>query len=237
MENSQETTHYHDFLLKYKADWDITCVHDYNIDIKANHIYLVGDERYIASAEGVDGGEPGVEYAMANTFIRNLNILMRKSHDPILIHLKSCGGDWSEGMALYDAIKACPNKITMLVYTHARSMSSIILQAADKRVMMPNSTFMFHYGSMYMGGTAKQFLTEAEELKKANHTMLSIYVDSMKKKGVLKHKSKQFIHDWLVNEMNKKEEVYMDAKQAVKYGFADFVFGENGYDWPSLLEF
>jgi ATP-dependent protease ClpP protease subunit len=38
--------------------------------------------------------------------------------------------------------------------------------------------------------------------------------------------------------MNDREEVYLTAKEAVEYGFADYVFGEDGtYDWKSLREF
>ena len=43
-------------------------------------------------------------------------------------------------MAIFDAIKICRSHVTILVYGQAESMSSIILQAADKRIMMPNST-------------------------------------------------------------------------------------------------
>lgn len=227
-----DITHYPDWQVKYAPDSDVALAHEYNIDVKANHIYLVGDERYTVSGEP---DEPGVEYAMANTFVRNLNILMRKSSEPILVHMKTCGGIWEEGMAIYDLLKACPNPVTILSYTHARSMSSLILQAADKRVLMPNSKFMFHDGTMQMGGTTKQFLTEAEELRKTGQTMIDIYVNAMKRTGYYQHRSKKFIAQWLREQMNLKEEVYLNAKEAVKYGLADVVFGENGYDWPGLM--
>ena len=219
--------------IKYTNDHPIFDVHSYDIDWGANHIYLMGSEDY-----DLDGDEPGVEYTMANKFIRNLNLLMRKSGEPILIHMKTCGGDWAEGMAIYDAIKSCPNHVCILCYTHARSMSSIIFQAADKRVMMPHSTFMFHDGSMGYEGTTKQFLTEADELKKSTKQMMDIYVEALKNKGKYSKWSKQRIHTWLRNQMEKREEVYLDAIQAVEIGFADEVFGENGeYDWDALLDF
>lgn len=222
---------------KYETFDHVGCVHNHNLDIKANHIYLVGNDN-LAGSDSVEGlDEPGVEFSMANTFIRNLNILMNLSRKPILIHMKTCGGSWTEGMAIYDAIKTCPNHITGLVYTHARSMSSLILQAADKRVMMPHSTYMFHGGSMSYSGTSKQFMTQAEELQKSQETMVRIYVDSMKKNGVFKNRSKKFIEEWVVSNMDKKEEVFLTAQETVKYGLADMVFGENGYDWPGLLEF
>ena len=51
-----------------------------------------------------------------------------------------------------DAIKICNSYITMVSYGQAESMSSIILQAADKRIMMPNAHFMCHYGSSANAG-------------------------------------------------------------------------------------
>jgi ATP-dependent protease ClpP protease subunit len=38
--------------------------------------------------------------------------------------------------------------------------------------------------------------------------------------------------------MDKKEDVYLTAEQAVEYGFADYVFGADGhYDWSGLVKF
>lgn len=150
----------------------------------------------------------------------------------VVVH--NCGGDWTEGMAIYDAIKSCPNNVCILSYTHARSMSSLIFQAADKRVMMPNSTFMFHDGTMGYEGTCKQFLTEADELKKYNEIMLNIYIDSMKEGGKMAKLGRDKIKAWLRSQMNKKEDVYLSAQQAIDYGFADEIFDA---DWDSLLKF
>lgn len=215
--------------LKYKDDSHLYNIHEYGIDYLANEIYLVGNPAYI----GYEEGEGGVEYSMASTFIKNLNILMRKSDHPILIHMKTCGGYWEEGMAIYDAIKTCPNQVTVLNYTHARSMSSLILSAADKRVMMPNSTFMFHEGTFATNGTTKVARTEFKELQRTSEVMLDIYVDILKSKGSMKNKSKKFIREWLVAEMDKKEDVYMTAKESVSIGFADSIF--DGTQWVESL--
>ena len=209
-------------------------IHLYNLDLEANHIYLVGSDDYIAHDMP---GEPGVEYSMASKFIKNLNIIMFRNPDPILIHMKTCGGEWEEGISIYDMLKSCPNKTTILNYTHARSMSSLIFQAADKRVMMPNSTFMFHEGTVELSGTGKVFRTDYVEHMKTMETMLNIYIDSMKRKGKMQKRPRAEIKKWLTEQMDKKEDVYLTAKQAVEYGFADEIFGRNGkYNWNKLLE-
>ena len=230
-------SHKIDRLVRYLADDPIYQIHEFNIDLKANHIYLTGIHDYIISNFEDPREEPGVEYAMASRFIKNLNILMRKSNNPILIHMKTNGGDWQEGIAIYDAIKACPNRVTILNYTHARSMSSIIFQAADKRVMMPNSVFMFHEGNTEFSGTIKQFRSMFDEDKYAREVMLNIYIESLKEVGSMSSKTKPQIRRWLIDQMDKKEDVFLTAQQAVGYGFADEIFGEDGnYDWKKLIE-
>ncbi len=223
--------------IKYRTDDAVFQMHHFNLDIKANHIYLFGEDAYV-QPELVDEGEPGIDWSLSNKFIKNLNILMRLSDDPILIHLKSCGGIWAEGIAIYDAIQACPNSVSILNYTHARSMSSIIFLAGDKRIMMKHSTFMFHGGDMAFDGTTKQFLTEADQVKRTHNEMMDIYVDCMEKQGKMKGKPRKKIREWLDKQMDSKEEAYYTAEESVHLGFADLVFGEDGkYDYKALTDF
>ena len=216
---------------RFSVDDHFFTIHEYSLDYENSEIYLMGSESY---ATELDEPliEPGVDYTMANKFIKNLQTLMKKGPDEaILIHMKTCGGDWSEGMAIYDAIKNCPNPVTILNYSHARSMSSLIFLAGSKRIMMPHSTYMFHRGSQGMGGTVTQFLTEAEECKKALISMKNVYIEAMRKDGKMKKWSDKRIDTWLDDKMNKKEEVYFDAMQSVEFGFAHEVFDGN---WDKL---
>lgn len=221
-----------DHRLRLKVD-DLTHhVHNYDLDLKSNHIYLMGVDRGY-ELEGVEStSEPGVDYAMANRFIRNFNLCMRVNpNKPILIHSKTCGGEWIEGMAIYDTIRSCPWPVTVLTYTHARSMSSIIAQAANKHVMMPHSYFLFHDGTETIDGTTKQVREAVKFSKRCTADMLDIYVERMIKKGILSHKTPKQIKTWLTGQMDKKEDVYLSASEAVKYGLADEVFD---YNWKNL---
>lgn len=229
------TNHKLDHTLKAKSEDPIWHMHEYDLDLASNHIYLFGAETYAAGNGGTHDDEPGIEYIIANRFIRNLNLCMRVNPGvPILIHMKTNGGYWEEGMAIYDAIKSCPVPVTILSYTHARSMSSLIFQAANKRVMMPHSTFMFHDGSMGLEGTIKQVISAIDFTKIQDEQMQKIYIDTMKQGGKFSKRSRKFIKEWLRNEMDRKEEVYMTAEQAVEYGFADEIFN---YNWSTLTEY
>lgn len=213
----------------------ITYVHDYDVDVQSNHIYLFGIQDYIAGTGGFHDDEPGVEYVMANRFIRNLNICMRVNPErPVLIHMKTCGGDWTEGMAIHNAIKSCPYPVTILSYTHARSMSSLIFQAANKRVMMPDSYFMYHDGTLGVDGTVKQVESAVDFNRASSDRMLEIYIQSMSKNGKFKGKPTKQIRDFLIHQMDKKEDVYLDSKTTVEHGLADEIFN---YNWAKLTEY
>ena len=201
----------------------ISNLHDYSVNLKTRELFLFGEELYTSTRSDNDVEEPGVEYTMANRFIKNLVYLQSQSDDPITIHLKTCGGMWAEGMAIYDAVKTCLCHVKIINYTHARSMSSLIFLAADERIMHKHSVFMFHMGTMAMGGTIKQYKTEGIQLDIATEQMLDIYVEAMQQKGCMKNKTTKQIKKWLTSEMDKKEDVYFSAEQAVEYGFADSI--------------
>lgn len=207
-------------------------MHHFDIDPQQRIVYLMGVEDH----PDEEWPEPGIEYRTSNRFIRNINLLSSMDEEqPILVCMKSCGGDWCEGMAIYDAITAASNPVTILSYTHARSMTSIILQAANKRVLMPYSSFMFHEGTYGDYGTVKSVRSAFEFSKISNEQMLDIYVDVMKSapNGKARNWSRKRIREWLIDQMNQKEEVYMVAEEAVAWGFADEIF--NG--WPALLKY
>lgn len=205
--------------------YDIEAIHEYNVDIGGRELYLVGE--VVEPDSGEDRIEPGVDYVMGSRLIKNMRFLVnRNTEEPILIHLKSCGGDWHEGMAIYNTVLSCPVRVVMLNYTHARSMSSIILQAADHRVMMPDSVFMFHLGSGFIEGTQRAIESALDFYKPTTKRMINIYVDRMLSSP--KSKFKNWTHSKIFNmikrKMEHKEDVYLTAKEAVEWGLADMIF-------------
>lgn len=230
-----ESDHKLDHKMKAASDDPVWHLHEYDIDLQSNHIYLFGAESYQAGTGNDAGSEPGVEYIMSNRFIRNLNLCMRVNpNKPILIHMKTCGGDWTEGMAIYDAIKSCPFPVTILSYTHARSMSSLIFQAANKRVMMPHSYFMLHEGTLAYEGNSRTVLSEVEQDRLAGEVMLDLYVENMKRDGKFKKRSAKWVRNWLQDAMNRRDDVFLNPKQTVELGLADEVFS---YNWSSLFDY
>lgn len=232
-------THKRDKRAKYTKTWDvINHIHDYGIDIEKREIFLFPRDEYMGSiGDGEASLEPGVEYGMANQFIKNLRTLMSATDDPILIHMKTCGGYWEEGLAMYQAIRSCPNYVTILNYASARSMSSLIFLAADRRVMMPYSTFMFHRGTNVLAGTGTQVDTQYAESMKADRIMIDIYIEALRKSKKMSGWSEAKIEKWIRAEMKEKEDVFFSAEESLEYNFADMIFGVDGtYDWTTLRD-
>jgi ATP-dependent protease ClpP protease subunit len=210
----------------------IQYAHTYGLDLKSREIWLTPTDEIGHGIGEPIYGDPGVEYSMTTRFLKNFHLLMNSGDEPILIHLKTHGGDWNEGIAIYDTIKFCPCYVVALNYTSARSMSSLIFSACDKRVMMPHSWFMFHDGTVGFEGTGKQFITEGQMYKNTSKQMLDVYISRMLESDEWKGKTETQCRTWLRSNMDRKEDVFLSPKDAILHGFADEIF--DG-DWDALL--
>ena len=194
-------------------------LHNYGANLDTREIFL---HNYYSSD---DSENPGVEYRMSNTFLKNIRALEIKSDKPITIHMQSVGGEWSDGMAIYDAIVMSKCFITMIAYGQAESMSSIILQAADKRLITPNTYFMSHYGSTEAGGGYLDVQNWVKYEKRICDIMIDIYTQSCVYGKYFKEKygsnpDPEKVKAFLSRKL-KSGDWYLDAESAVYYGFAE----------------
>jgi ATP-dependent protease ClpP protease subunit len=203
-------------------------VHDRWIDTDSRELWIHGVDLNLSEAEQA-GAEPGVEYMMATKVIKNLHILRKQSPQAsVVVHLHTCGGCWEEGIAIYDNIVAMPYPVVMVSHTHARSMSSIILQAADKRVLMPSSYFMFHRGTYAIVSEMNAAYSNVKLAKKQEEQMLDIYVEAAMQGPRFQSWSEVQVRKALVDRMNAETDVFLSPEEAVDWGFADSVFSS----WP-----
>lgn len=193
-------------------------MHNYCASLNSREIFL---HNYFS---GTEDNNPGVDYRMSSIFLKNLRILENRSHDPIKIHMHSIGGSWSDGIAIFDAIQMSPCYITIIVYGQAESMSSIILQAADERLMTQNSYFMLHYGSSEASGDYLNVQNWIKFEQTIANTMLDIYTERCLKAQFFKDKYTKPDHKKIKSFLSKKlqdGDWYLNSKDAVYYGFAD----------------
>jgi ATP-dependent protease ClpP protease subunit len=129
-----------------------------------HHFGINNDTREIFVGGYIDG-EDEIDYRSAIQLIKNLRILDIKP-GKIIIHLSIMGGVWEYGIAIFDAINACHNKVITISHAHARSMSSIVPQAADIRIIMPHALFMVHEGTIEVDATSKSATALIEQNNK-----------------------------------------------------------------------
>lgn len=208
---------------------DLDTLHTHNINPDTGEMFLFET----TSTEDLEGG---ITPATSAQFLRNFLYLDGLTHlDRIILHLNTPGGDWVHGMAIHDAIRNSSTHVVAINYGEARSMSSIIFLAADTRIMTPNSKFMLHAGSEAVAGTVKQVLTAAKQTKYNLNVLINVYLDEMRRAKVFRGLRRSMLRKWLITRMDAEEEVYFNATGAVKYGFADHILGDTGWDWGRIF--
>ena len=216
--------------MTYDKNSTLGDVHSYGVNIREREIYLHG---YYDKGGEVEE-EPGVEYRMATTFIKNIHLLQHENGKDIFVYMHTVGGGWNDGMAIFNVVEHCPCVVSIVAHAHARSMSSIILQAADYRLMMPDADFMIHYGELYLGGYTLSSISAADYEKKLCHRMLDIYTERCIEgrffQSRYKSLTKDKVRNYIKNKMQQKGDWWLSAEEAVYYGFADGVLGQDGYE-------
>lgn len=188
--------------------WEIlNCLHEHNINPITREIYLGG------FPPSYEDEEIGVDHQMACELIRNITFLESQSDDPILVHMCTVGGDDSYGMAIYNAIHECSCYVTIRAYAHARSMSSVILQAGDHRQLMPDCYFMIHHGTVFATDTYKGAKSYLKLCDDSARRMMQVYTSRC-----------DLTAKAIEAELDKKQEWYLTATEAVELGFADEVY-------------
>jgi len=205
-------------------------IHEKNINVLTGELFLHG---YV----GNDSEEQEIDYRVASSFIKNLSYLNHVFSDDILIHLNSIGGNWTDAMTIYDFIKYSRLHITILGHGNVSSSGTIIMQAADTRVLMPNCQFMIHFGIFSVDSdhlTAKEFL--AQDLYAAQ-VMLNIYTEKCMNGPYFKGKnfSKGKVRSFLKRKMTEKRDWYISPEDAINFGFVDGILGSKGFERDTLL--
>lgn len=143
------------------------------------------------------------------------------------IDIQSDGGSALDGFALFDRLVAHSkrgkvgkdgtkltsgrHKITMTVQGHAASMGAILLQAADERVIGPESVLMIHKVSAGAAGKVSEIMNTAKFLERMCDRIANVFVERSEGRIDLKTFQRKWQHDdW-----------WLDAEEALQYGFVD----------------
>lgn len=188
--------------------YDSSSAFDVGFDLQARTIYIAADPKDPSS-------EGEINSSIASQVIMGLGYLTRASlTEPIKVILNSPGGSIYDGMAIYDALKACPCPVKIIVLGQACSIACVILQAGDVRLASPYSTLMFHIGSTDIPDKHTRIVQNWVAYEAVfGRTIDDIIYNSMKNVNPKLTKRK-------FNEMNSFDKI-MTAQEAVDIGLLD----------------
>lgn len=127
------------------------------------------------------------------------------------LHINSYGGSVKEGIAIYNQLKQKKCKeIVAYVDGFAYSVASIILQAADRRVMGLGTSLLIHNMWLSVAGNAAELRKAADDLDVLMESNRQIYMERV-----------NITEDELIEMLN--NETYLTPEKAVEMGFADEV--------------
>ena len=138
-----------------------------------------------------------------------------KERKPIILYINSPGGSVFDGMGLVSAIQTSKTPVYTINLANCCSMGLIIFLVGHKRYTMPNSIFLMHEG--YSG--------TYDASSKARETITfetGPLADAIKKTILDKTKLTPKEYD-----KRYKEEWYFLPDIAKKYGFTDYIIGED----------
>lgn len=208
----------------------ISEIHNHHINHVNREIYLHG---HIEADE-----EPGVDYRMATSFIKNLHLLSSQNNQSILVHMHTIGGNWSDGMAIFNSIRLCSAPIVIIGYAQASSMSGIVFQAADKRVLMPDCDMMIHHGSIALDDNTMAAKSAIDQNERSCQRMLKIFAERAINGKYFKERkySLRRTMSFIDQKIRHYSDWYLSSEEAVQYGFADGIFGEKGFETPTKIK-
>lgn len=180
-----------------KKDWfrvENAFKDDENASDEKTAVYI-----YDEIGESWFGGTP------ADDFVQMLSTIKSKE---IELHLNSPGGAVFDGVAIYNALRVHPAKVTVVVDALAASAASFIAMAGDEIIMTDAAMMMIHDGSAFAYGPAAVMRQTADVLDQISDSVASIYA---KRAG----QSKEFWRNLMI------EEVWYSAEDAVSAGLAD----------------
>jgi ATP-dependent Clp endopeptidase proteolytic subunit ClpP len=128
----------------------------------------------------------------------------------IMVQISSPGGDVFAGIAIYNALRAHPARVTTRVDSMAASAASIVVQAGDHRVMLTASQQMIHNAWGLAIGDAEDMREMADVLDMQTSVLAGIYAE----------RSDKPVDHWL-ELMNAGS--WFTAEEAVEAGLADEV--------------
>lgn len=143
----------------------------------------------------------------ADKLIRDLLVLENESSDPVKIYINSPGGDVDAGYAIYDMIRFVSCPVILIGMGLVASAAALILLAvpAERRVGLPNSSYLIHQPLSQMKGNATDIEIHALQLEKIKAKINKVISEATGKSLI------QVVKDT-------DRDYWLNAEEALEYG-------------------
>lgn len=128
----------------------------------------------------------------------------------VVVSINSPGGDFFEGVAIYNLLREHKNKVTVKVVGLAASAASVIAMAADELQIAKSGFLMIHNSWAIVMGNRKDMEESAAVLEKFDSAMADVYVE---RSGMEKEEIEEMMD----------AETWLSATDAIDMGLADSV--------------
>lgn len=136
--------------------------------------------------------------------------LRRIGEGPVVVDINSPGGDVFEGIAIYNALRLHPGRVSVRVLGLAASAASIIAMAGDS-IAMPETAFLMIHNTWTIALGDRHVMREvADFLEPFDSAMAGVYSD---RAGI----KRATVAKWL------DDEKWMSGAEAVEVGLADTI--------------
>lgn len=125
----------------------------------------------------------------------------------VTVNVNSPGGDFFEGVAIYNLLRQHPHKVTVKVMGLAASAASVIAMAGDEILMGDGAFLMIHNAWAVAIGNRHDMQTASEQLAPFDAAMADVYAA---RAGMTSAEAAALMD----------KETWIGASQAVKDGFA-----------------
>jgi len=132
----------------------------------------------------------------------------------VFVDLNSPGGDFFEGVAIYNMLREHKHKVTVRILGMAASAASVIAMAGDEILIGKAGFFMVHNAWVVAVGNRHDLAAAAKTMEPFDDAMAEVYAD---RSGAEKSQSVEWMD----------KETWFNGSQAVNAGLADGFLSSN----------
>lgn len=137
--------------------------------------------------------------------------------ESVTVNLNSLGGDVNHALAIYEALAALGDKLTVKISGYCASAATVIAMAAKNRLMSKYGLFLVHKCWSHTSGNENELEAELEAQRTVNATLKQLYLD---RAGIDEAKLDELM------EANDGKGRWLSYDEALELGFVTGTFTE-----------